>query len=367
MKILHIADCHLDSAMESHLPARTAKSRRRELLLTFSDVMEGARSEGVSLVLIAGDLFDTEVPSASAVRYVLDCIASHADMTFLYIEGNHDAGALAAYELPDNLHRIPKGTAEVFRFGDVCVYAAGYATPGSVIEAFTPQKEKKNIFLLHGTLSTSRSDTREEIIPHALFRGKPVDYLALGHFHSYTPMRLEDGGLACYAGTPEGRGFDETGKCGVILFDSDTLCASFVPTARRLIHDVRVDVSGAETLNEIERRVREAIAEIRKEDMVTLTLVGEIEDVHLKQPEQIRLLLDGKFFFSKLKDATRLRLRPEGYENDVSLRGEFVRRVMQNEALSEEDKQRVLTFGLRALEGEMPEEVIYESREGGRR
>lgn len=367
MKILHIADCHLDSAMESHLPARIAKSRKRELLMTFSDVMEGAESEDVSLVLIAGDLFDTEAPAASTVRYVLDCIAAHPAMTFLYIEGNHDAGALASYTLPENLHRVPKGTAEVFRFGELCIYAAGYATPQSVIDAFQPSKEDKNVFLLHGTLSTSRSDTREEIIPHALFRGKPVHYLALGHFHSYTPMRLEDGGLACYAGTPEGRGFDETGKCGVILFDSDTLQASFVPTAKRIIHEIRVDVGGAETLNEIERRVREALEGVSGEDMVTLSLVGEIEDVHLKQPEQIKLLLDGRFFFSKLKDATRLRLRPEGYENDISLRGEFVRRVMKNDTLSEEDKQKVLTFGLRALEGEMPEEAYYETSEGGRR
>ena len=367
MKILHIADCHLDSAMESHLPARIAKSRKRELLLTFSDVMEGAENEGVALVLIAGDLFDTETPSASTVRYVLDCIAAHPDMTFLYIEGNHDAGALAPYTLPDNLRRVPKGEAEVFRFGEVCIYAAGYATPKSVIESFSPDKNEKNVFLLHGTLSTSRSDTREEIIPHALFRGKPVHYLALGHFHGYTPMRLEEGGLACYAGTPEGRGFDETGKCGVILFDSDTLQAAFVPTAKRIIHALRVDVSGAETLREIEQRVREALDDIPAEDMVTLSLVGEIEDVHLKQPEQIRLLLDGRFFFSKLKDATRLRLRPEGYENDVSLRGEFVRRVMKNEALSEEDKQRVLTFGLRALEGEMPEEAFYDTNGGGHR
>ena len=69
--------------------------------------------------------------------------------------------------------------------------------------------------------------------------------------------------------------------------------------------------------------------------------------------------LDGRFFFAKVKDSVRLRLRADRYRNDVSLRGEFVRRVYGDTTLSDEDKERVLSFGLRALEGEMPEDISY--------
>ena len=55
----------------------------------------------------------------------------------------------------------------------------------------------------------------------------------------------------------------------------------------------------------------------------------------------------------------RVRLRADRYRNDVSLRGEFVRRVYSDPTLSEEDRERVLSFGLRALEGEMPEDISY--------
>ena len=44
---------------------------------------------------------------------------------------------------------------------------------------------------------------------------------------------------------------------------------------------------------------------------------------------------------------------------DISLRGEVVRRVLSDTSLSEEDKQRVLSYGLRALEGELPEDITY--------
>ena len=359
MKILHMADSHLDSVMAQHLPARIAKARRRELLLTFSNAIAAAKAEGAALVLIAGDLFDTPTPSAGTVRYVLDCIAAHEDMTFLYIEGNHDIGALADTLLPQNLHLIPARTGESFSFGDVNVHAAGYGAGEAVLSGFDFAEDKTNILLLHGTLSTSQTDTREEIIPRALLGDKKIDYLALGHFHTHTPMGLARGGLACYAGTPEGRGFDETGKCGVVLYDTDTKRADFLMTASRTLHDIEVDVTGAVTLPEIEKRVSAAISAIPECDMVRLTLTGEVEEHYLKEPEQIKLLLDGRFYFAKVKDSIKLRLRADRFRNDISLRGEFVRRVLSNTDLSEEDKERVLAFGMRALEGEMPEDASY--------
>lgn len=357
MKILHMADCHLDSVMEQHLPARIAKARRRELLLTFSTAISAAEREGATLVLIAGDLFDTPTPSSGALRYVLDCISAHESMTFLYIEGNHDLGALADTPLPENLLRVPAGKSECFSFGDVKVYAAGFGVSEETIATFACKEEEKNILMLHGTLTTSRADAREEMILRTVLDLKKIDYLALGHFHTHTAMRLSRGGLACYAGTPEGRGFDETGKCGVILLDTDTMKADFLTTAQRTLHNVEVDVTGAVTLPEIEKRVNAAVASIPECDMVRLSLTGEVEEHYLKQPEQIKLLLDGRFYFVRIKDGIRLRMLPT--VGDVSLRGEFVRRVLSDPSLSEEDKQRVLSYGLRALDGEMPEDITY--------
>ncbi len=359
-----MADCHLDAVMEQHLPSRMAKTRRRELLLTFSSAIAIGEREGAALVLLAGDLFDTPTPSAGAVRYVLDCIAAHAAMQFLYIEGNHDEGALQGIALPENLTRIPARTTATFSFGDVHLHTAGFGITDEQLSALPCREDAKNIFLLHGTLGGGYSPEREEILSRGILEQKSIDYLALGHYHTHTAIRLARGGLACYAGTPEGRGFDETGKCGVILYDTDTGSAEFIVTAARTLHDITVDVTGSVTLPEIERRVEEAILGIPAEDMVRLTLCGEVEEHYLKEPEQIGALLDGRLFFARVKDSIRLRLRADRYRNDISLRGEFVRRVLRDTSLSEEDRERVLAFGLRALEGELPEETAYEAERG---
>jgi hypothetical protein len=59
-------------------------------------------------------------------------------------------------------------------------------------------------------------------------------------------------------------------------------------------------------------------------------------------------VLSQKFYFAKVCDETHLLIRPEEYQNDISLKGEFVRRVMASE-LSDEEKERVLACGFRAL------------------
>jgi len=57
---------------------------------------------------------------------------------------------------------------------------------------------------------------------------------------------------------------------------------------------------------------------------------------------------------AKIKDESVLAICPEDYKDDISLRGEFVRAVFALD-LSEEDRSRVLSYGLRALAMEDPE------------
>ena len=58
MKIIHTADLHLDSRIDS-LPQGKGKIRRDEILRTFERLCEYAVREDVAAVIIAGDAFDT--------------------------------------------------------------------------------------------------------------------------------------------------------------------------------------------------------------------------------------------------------------------------------------------------------------------
>ena len=57
VKILHTADIHI-GALDSFLGENSEK-RRVEALLTFERIIDLAQNEGVQLIAIAGDLFDS--------------------------------------------------------------------------------------------------------------------------------------------------------------------------------------------------------------------------------------------------------------------------------------------------------------------
>ena len=90
MKIIHCADLHLDSKLESNLTADKAKMRRDELLDTFERLVEFGEQQGVSAVMIAGDMFDKNHIRKLAKNRALEIIESHPYITFLYLKGNHD-------------------------------------------------------------------------------------------------------------------------------------------------------------------------------------------------------------------------------------------------------------------------------------
>ena len=57
-----------------------------------------------------------------------------------------------------------------------------------------------------------------------------------------------------------------------------------------------------------------------------------------------------------MKDRSRIAIDPAEYEGDVSVRGEFVRLVFADESLPDEERDFLLSIGLRALDGDRPTE-----------
>ena len=70
MRMIHCADLHLDSKLNTYLNEEQRRERRAELLESFRRMVQYGRELQVEAVLIAGDLFDRNVVSETAVRMV---------------------------------------------------------------------------------------------------------------------------------------------------------------------------------------------------------------------------------------------------------------------------------------------------------
>lgn len=356
MKLIHCADLHLDARMESSLPKEKARERRLEILRTFTRMIDRAAEEGVDAILICGDLFDARTISARAGNCVLDGILQHPQIMFYYLQGNHDQNSFLKdlKEIPGNLRTFGTDWTIYEQCGiritgaEACGQDAEGLFDGLVLD-----ENQINIVMLHGMVTEYGAKDQSEGFSLKKLRNRNIDYLALGHIHSFREAMLDDRGAWCYCGCLEGRGFDECGERGYVLLNVEggKISHTFVPFAERRLHEVQVDVTGLFTQEEIQRAVQRAIGMLPKQDMVKIVLTGETAPEAEKDEGWIQKWLANDYYFLKVKDKTRLAIRPEDYQYDVSLKGEFVRLVLAS-GMPKEEIEQVIRYGIRALTGE---------------
>ena len=350
MKLIHCADIHLDSPMETNLSADKARERKLEIRSTFARMVRTAAEEGVEAILIAGDLFDGARVTKSTENYVLDLIASYPMIDFYYLSGNHDKGSNLSNsaQLPANLYVFGK-VWSTYRRGNVAITGAAVADA----DTLSLNADDVNILLLHGQERRSAGVAGEDIIHLGRFKNKNIDYASLGHIHEYRPIRLDTRGIACYSGCLEGRGFDECGTKGYVLLNIEggRISHRFVPFATRTLHTVECDITGFSSQLNLEEKMLSSVANIARSDMVKVVLTGTTSAETALDLNHLRGVLAERFYFAKVKDETRLFINAADYAHDISLKGEFVRRVMAS-SLSQSEKERVIACGFRALAGE---------------
>ena len=95
MRILHTSDWHIGK----RLMGRERLDEQSDVLDEIVRICDG---EGVELVLVAGDIFDTYMPSAEAEDLFFSKIKAMAgaDRAVLLISGNHDDGVRLSASAP---------------------------------------------------------------------------------------------------------------------------------------------------------------------------------------------------------------------------------------------------------------------------
>ena len=214
-----------------------------------------------------------------------------------------------------------------------------------------------NIVMLHGQLTDGSGPLggEGELLPMGSLRGRNTDYLALGHEHTFRHGRLDARCTYCYCGCSEGRGFDECGAHGFVVRTRDgNRCrgAEFVPFAKRVLHDLSLDITAVPGgIRETEQALGQLIREIPTQDFVRVTVCGEEDPGTQRDLSYLEQRLEQRFFYAEIRDRRVLKADLRAYENDVSLRGAFVRQVLSAD-LPEDEKQAILRCGLSALRGE---------------
>ncbi len=347
MKIIHTADLHIDSPLSLDLNPAFQKDRKRELLYNFERLINYANDNGVHIILISGDLFDDNKISLKSQSYILGLIESNSNIDFYYTAGNHEEETyLSSLEkCPKNL-KIFSNTWSTFSYEEFDITGINYneVSKKYLYDSLSLKKDKINIVIMHGAL------TGENKIEISKLKDKNIDYLALGHTHQYQSKPLDSRGFYVYPGCLEGLNFNETGVKGFSLIEINDyeLKSSFMPYSIRTIHDIKIDISKCDSWDDIEILTLDTIKDIPNQDIVQVRLVGSYSLEINKNLESLEEKIALLFYFSRLIDESKFLINMKNYVNDVSLKGEFIRNVM-NSNLSQEEKAKVIEYGIKAL------------------
>ena len=357
MKIIHTADLHLDSKLDANFadePERK-KQRREETLVAFTRLADYAAQNDVKVVIIAGDMFDTNSVINRVVNTVLNTIRKYPDIDFLYLRGNHDEKSIFvdAATKPENLKLFNKDEWTEYQYDNISIWGTESLADREKYASFVPDRSRFNIVTLHGQTGLhKKNNDKSDVIALNSFKNLGLDYIALGHIHSFIKEKLDDRCDYCYAGCLEGRGFDECGVKGFCLLDinGDKYTHEFIPFAKREFHYVEVDITETIYQDDIADLIREKIKDIPAKDMILVDLVGyHTVETEINIPFFTELL-GGSYFLFKIKCHSKPLINVEDYKGNISLKGEFLNLVEESD-LSDEDKKKVMLLGIQALSG----------------
>lgn len=371
MKILHLADVHLDRPFVG-LPADEARARRADLLGTFRRCLEAARGHGVDAVTIGGDLWEEEhvtVDTRRAVAYELGRLA----VPVVLIAGNHDpllpGGSHARTDWPANVRMLRADSPEEVELpgGRVSVWGvswgAGPLDAGFLRRPPALDRARVNLLLLHGSAQSvtwfADGDAYCPFDPQAVIAAG-FDRCLAGHIH-----RAGDDGVVVYPGSPEPLDWTETGRHAyaiVTVGPGGEVEVELHDVNARRYAALEVDCSGLGSGAEVAGRVEERIAAAGlggPEICLSLKLTGAVASGCRVEARALGERLRGRLAALRVADATHEAVDVEAVARRRTVDGVFARRLLARieaaraagDEAAQTELELALKAGLAAMEG----------------
>ena len=365
MRLLLFSDLHLDTTF-AWAPVEVGRQRRANIRETLRNIIQLADEVNAEAICSAGDLYEHEHFTPETARF-LEQAFNDAGRLVLLAPGNHDpllpGSIYATAGWSDNVHVIDTRRLEpAFREDGFTLWAAAHhvtaGTPG-FLDGFTVEGGGVHYALFHGSAEHALAREGDRKQAHAPFTVAQIERAGLHHAlvgHYHTP---DFGPLHTYPGNPDPLTFGEQGERGAVVVDvadDGTPVRVHHDVAVSKVHDLVVDVTGASTGDEVTEQAR-AVLEGHT-GQVRLTLEGDLaEDVDLAITDLRRLTTPDLFVLPRI-GRIGAAYDLDALETEPTVRGEFVRSVRADPELDDELRRRILTTGLRALEGRADLEVL---------
>lgn len=369
LRILHCSDIHLD-APYTGLTAEKSEERRRELRSSFMRMMQYVRDRGVDIVLMSGDIFDTEYATNTTAEVLIREFRNCPDTVFIIAPGHTDAyegnPIYTSGRLPSNCYAFTEDKLSRFDFEsyNVTVYGWALRSPALTESPLTGRQvdDVSRINIVCGYADLDGADGSDACpIPLSDLKRFGADYYALGSRHEASEFAKLGDSIYSYCGSLECTGFHDPGLGGANLIVADYTDGELSLDVRKLTFGhlrfltEAIDITGVNTPNEIINRISRLISDKKYglETALRIELTGLLEP-RFTVPRNFESDAFGLYYFD-ITDKTLPLWNVEAFRRDMSVKGELFRHFLP--LLESEDKEerlvaaRAFRIGLAALEG----------------
>jgi exonuclease SbcD len=350
LRLLHTADVHL-GARHADLGEQAAAQRERQFA-AFKAAVDLAIAEGVDIVLVAGDLFDSNTQPRRSVERVAAELKRlvEAKIRTVIIPGTHDVydrsslyrvhdlAAMAGSTAHDDLVTVltPDRPSVHLKACDVVVHGPVFATkraPHSPLRDLKVTGDKTaswHVGMVHGSLAIpDRTDGDEVVITREEIEATGLDYLALGHWHS-TQQGKAGATTYAYSGAPEPVAVTQDGAGKVLLVQLDEAAdARTVTIVERSVGKTRfekVDVDAAALAGQ-PALLKQLAAKANPDLVLDVRLTGVRPDELDVATDEVEEQLKGSFLKIRVRDTSIPALTTGNLPSPDTIPGAFIRNV----------------------------------------
>ena len=367
-KILHFSDLHLDVSFAGiGFPSLVARKYRENLRDALIRILDLAQEKQVQAITIAGDLYENERFSQDTAEFLVHQFERVAPIKIYISPGNHDPF------VSDSLYQFLKWPRNItiFKTNDftpiqlaknIRLWGMAHTSPSSrknPLENFQVPENGHHILLFHGSDVSSVPSGKTAHAPFVLMdlAKTGADLALIGHYHNSKQKSLE-GKTFYYPGSPVPLSFSEKDDhfVGLVTIDDDKIDVESLSINKYKFLTEAIDVSGAASRDEIKIRLEDFAKTLENgSTFLKVNLVGELEPQVDLDLDVLNERLNESCEFGVVIDKTQTGIDFLSLAEEKTVRGEFVRTLLERIKKSEENKKgklhKALRFGILAFEG----------------
>ena len=261
---------------------------RETRIESVSNIFEIAKENDVDFVLICGDVFEHNMVSSEDVLKIVSIFSKYPDIPLYLLPGNHDKLGPDCVYNRDIFNRIPNltilRTCESINVNDATLHPLPIETyfQKAINTEMMPcvkELEGVHIGVAHGSLVGALSPEYELDYPidPSCVEKSGIDYLALGHWHSYREYKDENNVTRiAYSGTHEQTKYDEdsAGYCLLVEINKKVAIPKISPIKCCSLNWQSFDfeMKDVASINELSKHLES----YKEADMLRLTLCGQL-------------------------------------------------------------------------------------------